>query len=285
MGIQIDRAGESQAMVDPTALGVALFAALLVMTVVWALHLGEEDASIVDPVWAPAIVLTALAYAGFLGRWPTGGRVVFLLVPLAWAARLSLYLAARHAHEGEDRRYRRMREARGDAWWWQSLYAVFWLQGGLATLVALPLMGLMTAGGDPGLLAWLGALLTLAGFFYEALADGQLARFKRSEATRVGDPVEGHGSTPGGVLESGLWRFSRHPNYFGEAVLWWGIGVTSWGLGAPFGLFGSVVITVLLLKVSGVALTESDIASRRPEYVAYARRTNAFLPGKPRTTD
>ncbi|MEO0662796.1 MAG: DUF1295 domain-containing protein [Planctomycetota bacterium] len=266
-------------MFDLSAYLVAFGAAALLMTVVWALHLRDEDASIVDPVWGPAIVFTGLVYALYLGRFPMGDRLVALLVPLAWAARLARHLQARHAREGEDRRYRKMREGRGDDWWWQSLYAVFWLQAVLAAAVALPLMAVLSAREPLGLVGWVGVVVAFVGFFFESVSDGQLARFKKLEAARL--EAEGPGAERG-VMNTGLWRYSRHPNYFGEAVLWWGVGISAWAVGATWGLIGSGAITFLLLRVSGVTLTESDIEARRPAYRDYIRGTNAFVPGRPR---
>lgn len=261
-------------MISPGTALLALAAASLAMTVVWAVHLGDEDASIVDPLWGPAIVLVGLAHALAAGAALQGPRLLLLLCAAAWAARLGWHLARRHAQVGEDRRYRRMREARGDRWWWQSFLVVFQLQAALAWIVALPLMVGLTGGGALGPLGLLGFAVFAAGFGFEAVADGQLARFRaRPESA-------------GRVLDTGLWRVSRHPNYFGEALLWWGLGLVALDLGAGaaawWALLGPAALTFLLLKVSGVALTEADIADRRPEYREYVRRTPAFLPGRPR---
>ena len=151
---------------------------------------------------------------------------------------------------------------------------VFTLQAVLAWVVALPLMVGATGARSFGVLGALGVLVFLAGFFCEAIADGQLSRFKARP------------DSAGRVLDTGLWRYSRHPNYFGEAVVWWGLGLMALDLGAGshrlIALLGPSLITFLLLKVSGVTLTEADIADRRPDYREYVRRTNAFVPGRPR---
>lgn len=261
-------------MITLTPALLALGAALLFMAVVWAVHLGDEDASIVDPLWGPAIVLVGVMHALASGAELVGARLSILLLACAWAARLAWHLARRHAATGEDRRYRKMREARGARWWWQSLFVVFSLQAVLAWIVALPLMVGATGAGTLGVVGVLGVLVFLGGFFCEALADGQLARFKaRAESA-------------GQVLDTGLWRYSRHPNYFGETVVWWGLGLVALDLGhgaaAWWALVGPAAITFLLLKVSGVTLTEADIADRRPEYRDYVRRTSAFVPMPPR---
>lgn len=250
---------------------LALAAAALFMAVVWAVHLTDEDASIVDPLWGPAIVLVGVVHAVASDVPLVGARLLALLAAGAWALRLAWHLARRHAAVGEDRRYRKMREARGARWWWQSLFVVFLLQAALAFIVALPLMVAATGAPALGAVGALGLAVFLFGFLFEAVADGQLSRFKSSE------------DSAGRVLDTGLWRLSRHPNYFGEAVVWWGLGLVALDLGrgahAWWALLGPALITFLLLKVSGVTMTEADIAERRPEYRDYVRRTNAFLPG------
>ncbi|MEZ6015504.1 MAG: DUF1295 domain-containing protein [Planctomycetota bacterium] len=253
---------------------LALAAALLVMSVVWAVHLADEDASIVDPMWGPTIVLVGVVHSVASPVPLAGGRLLLILCAGAWATRLAWHLARRHAQTGEDRRYKKMREARGERWWWQSLFVVFTLQAALAWVVALPLMVGATGSRTVGVVGGLGLALFLFGFFFEAIADGQLARFKARD------------DSAGKVLDSGLWRFSRHPNYFGEAVVWWGLGLLALDLGfgaaAWWALAGPLLITFLLLKVSGVTLTEADIADRRPEYRDYVRRTSAFVPRPPK---
>lgn len=262
-------------MFDLSAAAIALFASLLLMTTVWALHLRDEDASIVDPVWGIAIWSTGLVYALESGRALMGGRLVVLVLSGAWAARLASHLFIRHGIEGRDRRYETMRERRGDAWWWQSLFVVFWLQAALAWLVALPLFVLLTGDRELGVLGWIGIVLAVASFTFEAIADGQLARFKHEERAREGDER--------GVLDTGLWRYSRHPNYFGEASFWCALGLAAAAQGVWWAPIGPAVITFMLLRVSGVTMTEENIEERRPEYAAYIRETNAFLPGPPRS--
>ncbi len=255
---------------------LALTASLLFMAVVWAVHLADEDASIVDPLWGPAIVLVGVVHAVAAGVPLVGARLLCLLFAGAWALRLCWHLSRRHAAQGEDRRYKKMREARGAKWWWQSLFVVFTLQAVLAWIVALPLMVALTGELRMGPIGVVGALVFLVGFFYEAIADGQLSRFKSNPESK------------GRVLETGLWRNSRHPNYFGESVVWWGLGLSAFDLGrgdaAWWALLGPAAITFLLLKVSGVTMTEADIAERRPEYRDYIRRTPAFVPGPVRST-
>lgn len=255
---------------------VALLAVALLLTTVWAVHLRDHDASIVDPVWGAAIWTVGAVYTLDAGAAWTGARMVALLLAGAWALRLGVHLHVRHGLVGEDRRYRAMREKRGEDWWWQSLPVVFLLQAALAWVVALPLMALGTGPRALSPLVALGFLVALGGFLFEAVADGQLARYKHTNAQ------EPAGEGDRGVMDQGLWGLSRHPNYFGEAVFWWGLGLAALATGAWWGLLGPALITFMLLKVSGVAMTEADIAERRPAYRDYVRRVNAFIPGRPR---
>lgn len=260
---------------------IALLAVSLLLSVVWAIHLRDRDASIVDPVWGLAIWLSGFVYALDTGVEITGARLVGLLLAAAWAVRLGVHLHIRHGIVGEDRRYRSMREKRGEDWWWQSYYVVFLLQAVLAWVVALPLMAVVTGATAPGFLVWAGFVLAFVGFAYESVADGQLARYKHVLAeARNRDPQAASGDDPG-VMDRGLWRFSRHPNYFGEMVFWWGMGMAGAAQGRMWALLGSAFISFMLLKVSGVSMTEADIADRKPAYRDYVRRTNAVIPGRP----
>ena len=155
-------------MISLTPALLALAAALLFMAVVWAVHLSDEDASIVDPLWGPAIVLVGVVHALASETALVGARLVILLLAGAWALRLAWHLTRRHAQTGEDRRYRKMREARGARWWWQSLFVVFALQAVLAWIVALPLMVGATGARALGVVGVLGVLVFLGGFCCEA---------------------------------------------------------------------------------------------------------------------
>lgn len=263
-------------MFDLSSALVALLAVSLLMTIVWAIHLRDHDASIVDPIWGAAIWTVGAIHTLDVGASVRGGRLIALLLAGAWALRLGVHLHVRHGLVGEDRRYTAMREKRGDVWWWQSLPVVFLLQAALAWVVAFPLVALGSGPVGIGWITALGFLVAFAGFVFEAIADGQLARYKHLERTGA---ESGAGR---GVMDQGLWGLSRHPNYFGEAVFWWGLGLAAVGIGAWWALLGPVLITFMLLKVSGVTMTEADIADRRPAYRDYVRRVNAFVPGRPK---
>lgn len=245
----------------------------IVMGVTWTVSVLVRDVSIVDPVWGLTFVLVA-ALAYWVGD-PPGSRGLHLLLLVAiWGMRLFVYLAWRKEQEpGEDRRYVRMRQ-RIPAFTFTSLFVVFLAQGVLLWIVALPVMLAM---GDPsGARVWPlaigGTLLWAIGVTFEAVGDRQLARFKADPANK------------GAVMDRGLWRYTRHPNYFGDACVWWGIFLVCLEVPDAWrGVIGPLLMTILLLRVSGVALLERSIGSRRSGYAEYARRTSAFIPRPPRS--
>lgn len=242
---------------------------VVAMTMLWALSVRLGDASIVDPFWGPGFLLVSLTYLLVDGSYDARGVLVLLLVA-AWAVRLGWHLLVRNREEGEDERYRQMREKRGRRFWWQSLFTVFWLQALLLWVISAPLLGAVVGTGSLGPWDVAGALLFALGLSLEAVADRQLARFKADPRNR------------GRVLDTGLWRYSRHPNYFGEAVLWWGFYLFAVGAGEAWTAVGPVVITFLLLKVSGVTMLERNLKRSKPGYAEYVERTSAFVPWPPK---
>ncbi len=251
-----------------TTAAAAVFA---LMTLVWVVSLARDDVSIVDVVWGPAYLVAVLA------AWWTSPTSAWALPTVAlvaaWAMRLAFHLAPR-VREPEDRRYAEMRARNGQAFRWSSLVRVFWLQGAIVVVFSVPLVATVLAPGAPGGWATVAAGVVLAGLVFEAIADAQLSTFRAS------------GGTDGRVLDTGLWRYSRHPNYFGEAVVWWGFGLwTTVALGSPLPLIVSGLMTGLLLRVSGIPLLEPHLESTRPGYAAYARRTSAFVPWPPSAPD
>jgi steroid 5-alpha reductase family enzyme len=243
----------------------------LAMSVLWLLSLRLRDASIVDPFWGTGFVMVAwLAALGAQGT--SARRLLALALVTVWGLRLSLHLLVRNRGRGEDPRYRAMRARSGALFPVVSLFTVFAFQGALLWVVSLPLQVAIALPGPSSLgpLDLVAAGLWALGFLFEAVGDWQLVRFRRDPANR------------GQALESGLWRYTRHPNYFGDAVQWWGFGLLGLAAGAWWTLVSPAAMTFLLVKVSGVALLEKDIAERRPGYRDYVRRTNAFFPWFPR---
>lgn len=243
------------------------------MAVVWVVSVVVRDASIIDIAWGPNFVLISwVAVAVADGdRWR--GALLTAMVTV-WGLRLALHLAVRNLGHGEDPRYRAMRRYWGDRFWIVSLGTVFALQGVLAWIVALPVQ-LGSSVQDPGNRAvmWLGVAVFSLGLAFETIGDLQLTRFRNDPTTR------------GQVLDRGLWRYTRHPNYFGDAVAWWGIALVGASAGgvAVVGLAGALVMTLLLLKVSGVPLLERSMAERRPGYAEYVATTSSFVPWPKRT--
>jgi steroid 5-alpha reductase family enzyme len=244
--------------------------ALLALGVVaWAIATARRNAGLVDIFWPLFFLLGALVCAAFAESLEVRAIIVLVLIA-AWALRLATYLAARNWNAPEDHRYRDIRARNEPGFAWKSLYLVFGLQAVLAWLILAPVAAAIASPVAFGWLGLVGATLAAFGTGFEAIADAQLARFKADAANK------------GAVMDRGLWRYSRHPNYFGEFCVWWGFFLLAIDAGAWWTLFSPVLMTVLLLRVSGVALLERDIGERRPAYRDYVARTNAFFPGRPR---
>ncbi len=258
-------------MFDLTAYFAGLGAMSAAAVLVWVLSLARRDASIVDSLWSVFFIIGGVSYA--LVAAETGPRTAIVLTLVSvWALRLAGYITWRNWGEGEDRRYQAIRARNEPNFAVKSLVIVFLLQAVLAWIVSLPLLGAITAPAPMGVLDWLGVALVVVGIFFETVGDAQLARFKA-------DPANA-----GKVMDRGLWRYTRHPNYFGDFCVWWGFFVIALAAGAWWSFPGPLLMSFFLLKVSGVALLEKDISERRPKYADYVARTNAFFPGPPRSS-
>jgi steroid 5-alpha reductase family enzyme len=251
---------------SPYWVGLAVCAALAVAG--WLITLPRENVNLVDSLWPGFFLTAAVAYAALAPVIGPRAPLVLILVAL-WALRLSAHLIVRNWGKAEDRRYRAIRVNNSPGFAWKSLYIVFGLQAVLAWVISLPLFAAIVSSAPLGFLDVIGTTLVLAGVAIEAAADRQLARFTSDPANR------------GRVMDRGLWHYSRHPNYFGEATVWWGFFVIAAAGGGWWTLLSPILMTLLLLRVSGVTLLERDIAERRPGYRDYARRTNAFFPWPP----
>ncbi|MGB1016128.1 MAG: DUF1295 domain-containing protein [Nannocystaceae bacterium] len=251
-----------------SGLGIVLAAT----TLLWMWSVRLKNAGIVDVFWGSSFILLACHY---FAQTPAGNPVrkwLVLMCVFLWGARLTLHIGWRNhgpGRSGEDFRYQAFRQHYGpERYWWFSLFQVFWLQGALAWLISAPLLGAQSAAAPISLLDGVALLVWVVGFVFEAGADLQLARFRARRR-------------PGQLLTTGFWRYTRHPNYFGDAACWWGFGLFAVAAGAPLGILGSALMTFLLVRVSGVAMLERTL-KKRPGYAAYARRTSAFLPWFPR---
>jgi len=250
---------------------IGLAAVVALFTILWVASLILRNSSIVDMWWGPGILLIGLTYFLTTAGAQSRGRVIVALLAL-WAIRLAWHIGARNIGHGEDFRYAKWRRERGAAWWWFSYFKVFLLQSVIAWIVSLPLYYAIAPVAPVGLtpLDFAGIIVFAIGFLFEAIGDEQLRRFKA-------DP-----SSKGKILDTGLWRYTRHPNYFGEALLWWGFGLFALATGGYLGLVGPAIMTWLLIRVSGVSLLEETLKSSKPGYAEYIRRTSAFVPMPPR---
>ncbi len=253
--------------------GALLAAALAVFAYVNVIHLlalAKKDNGIMDAAWGPGFVV--VAWLGLaLGGAPDPRRWLLAALVTVWGVRLCVHILLRNAGRGEDFRYRAWRGAWGRWFYVRSYFQIYLLQGFFMFVVAMPVMVTNARLGGP--LGWLDALgvaVWLVGFGFEALGDYQLLRFMKDPANK------------GRVMRYGVWRLTRHPNYFGEATLWWGCYLIALGVpGGGWALVSPVVIGWLLLCVSGIPMLEAKYASR-PEYQAYKKTTSAFFPRLPK---
>lgn len=247
-------------------------AVLIMMIVLWAWSVYRRDASIVDPWWSMGFLLVAVCT--WLSSSGSLSKAVLLGCVALWAVRLWWHLLRRSIGKPEDPRYQQFRKRFGaQRYWWVSLFQVFLLQGALLVLIAVPLEAALAAPLADGFV-WndgVGVVFFAIGFVCEATADSQLQRFRADPSKR------------GAVLDTGIWRYSRHPNYFGETLIWWGFWLCA--VDAPFGVWSvvsPVLLTVLLLRVSGVTMLESQLAKTKPGYAEYVRKTSVFVPWPPK---
>lgn len=246
---------------------------ITLMTLLWLLSLWLQDSSIVDIFWGFGFVVTGWLYYtltpdDFLGR-----KILLMLLVFTWGMRLTLHIYLRNRGQGEDYRYAQWREEAGEAWWWQSFFRVFLLQGILMWLISAPLLAAQLPSQPPRFtfLDILGVLIWGMGFYFEAVGDWQLAQFKANPENE------------GKVLRSGVWRYTRHPNYFGDAAQWWGFFIMAAQTWTGLATISSpILMTVLLIRVSGVALLEKNLTASKPKYEDYIRTTSAFFPWFPR---
>ena len=251
---------------------LGLGAILAVQALLWVLSLRLQDASIADVFWGLGFVLLAWLYWALSPALTPRSWLVAVLTTL-WGTRLSQHILRRRRGNAEDPRYQAMRASQGHAFWWRSLFTVFWLQGAISWFVALPLLVAIRAPQPAAFtpIDGLGVLLFTVGFGFEIVGDLQLERFRTEPANR------------GNVLDRGLWRYTRHPNYFGDATLWW--GMYAMAVSTPGGwltLPSPTLMTLLLMRVSGVTLLEEHLTASKPGYRAYVQRVPAFFPWRRR---
>lgn len=249
-----------------------LAAIMILMAVLWVVSIIIRNAGIVDIFWGIGFVLASVIYFT-LSPGNDQRKLLVLFLTFIWGLRLSIHIAWRNRGRGEDFRYRQFRKNYGaERYWWISFFQVFLLQGTLLWLVSSTLLGGMYVSVNVTInwLAFAGIAVWLTGLFFETAGDYQLARFKADPANR------------GKVLSSGLWRYTRHPNYFGDSAVWWGFGLISISAGNWLPALGSLLMTILIIKVSGVVLLEKSLIGGKEGYKEYIQRTSAFIPWFPR---
>ncbi len=245
---------------------------LACMTLLWLISLALRNSSIVDIFWGLGFVVAAWAYHVRAPEALSARTVLLLALVSVWGLRLSFYILWRNWGKAEDFRYAKWRAESGTRWWWKSLLQVFLLQGLLLWVISAPLLAAQLRSPAPSH-TWLDGTaigVWLIGFFFEAVGDLQLARFRANPANR------------GTLLRSGVWRFTRHPNYFGDATQWWGFYLLALAAGGGWTIFSPLLMTILLVRVSGVALLEKSLAEVKPGYREYIESTSAFIPWLPR---
>ena len=244
---------------------------MTMMTILWLISIRIKNVSIVDLFWGFGFVLANALYFMETDGFETRKSLLLVLVSI-WGFRLSAYLAIRNIGKGEDFRYQKFRKDYGEhRYWWISFFQTFLLQGVLMWLISAPLLGAQFYADDKlGVLDFIGISLWIIGFVFEAGGDAQLKRFKADPANK------------GKVLNTGFWHYTRHPNYFGDAAVWCGYGFICLSAGSYIPILGSVLMTALIIKVSGVALLEKSLSETKPEYKEYIEKTSAFIPWFPK---
>lgn len=249
--------------------GLLVIVVLAVVT--WVISVIKKDVSIVDTTWSLMIMAGGLSYA-FSAEALTGRNLVIVGLLTIWALRLSVYVTWRNWGEAEDHRYQQIRVKYSPNFALKSLGIIFMFQAVIAWIISLPLLPAMASQASLSLIDMLAISLWTIGMFFESVGDWQLARFKANPDNR------------GKVMDRGLWRYTRHPNYFGEAVIWWAFYLFALSSGAWWTFPAPLLMTWLLLKFSGVVMLEETIVKRRPAYQQYIESTNAFIPGPSKQT-
>jgi steroid 5-alpha reductase family enzyme len=242
------------------------------MAVIWLVSLFLKNSSIVDIFWGAGFVLSNWVYFALTPDGFSTRKWLISLIVTVWGLRLSLYILWRNWGKVEDFRYRKWREDAGSKWWWQSFFKVFLIQGVLMWAISAPLLAAQISRTPSYLsvLDYLAAAVWAVGFFFEAVGDWQLARFKAYPANK------------GKVMSQGVWRYTRHPNYFGDSAQWWGYYLIAAAAGGVWTIWGPIIMTILLLRVSGASLLERTLKETRPGYKEYIENTSEFIPWFPK---
>jgi steroid 5-alpha reductase family enzyme len=247
-------------------------AIIILMTFLWILSVFLENASIVDPFWSIAFIVAGITYY-FNTNGNLDRKTLVITLLLVWGLRLAIYLGWRNWGKSEDFRYKQFRENYGaKRYWWFSFFQVFLLQGVLAWFISAPILAAMYFGKNLplGLLDYIACSIWLIGFIFEAGGDFQLAKFKAKKENK------------GKLLTTGLWKFTRHPNYFGDATIWLSFALFSISVQSYIPILSFILMTYLIVKVSGVSLLERTLIHKKPNYKEYIQKTNSFFPWFPK---
>jgi steroid 5-alpha reductase family enzyme len=245
---------------------------LVLVTLLWIWSVFIKNVSIVDIFWGLGFVVVNAFYV-FMSGELNARKILILTLVSIWGLRLTIYLAFRNIGKGEDFRYQEFRRNYGPKrYWWFSFFQVFLLQGLLIMIVSLPLLGINSSAssGDLKVLDYIGIVVWFIGFIFEAGGDFQLVRFKRQFENK------------GKVLNTGFWKYTRHPNYFGDSAVWWAYAIFSIAAGSYWQIIGSIIMTILIIKISGVSLLEKTLKDTKSQYRDYIQKTNSFFPWLPK---
>lgn len=248
-------------------IGLVIF---ILMTILWLLSLPMKNASIVDIFWGTGFVISSWLAFIITPDGPTERKLLISALVTIWGLRLTVHIFIRNRGKPEDFRYQKWREENGKSWWLRSYYRVFLLQGFLMWIISTPLLAAQLTNTPLFWLDYLAVAVWMVGFFFEAVGDWQLARFKANPANK------------GKVLDSGVWRYTRHPNYFGDSTQWWGYYLVAAAAGGWWTVFSPILMTLFLMRVSGVTLLEKSLKDEKPGYKEYIETTSEFVPWFPR---
>lgn len=244
----------------------------VLVTLLWIWSVIIKNVSIVDIFWGLGFVIVNAFYVFMSGELNDRKLLILILVSI-WGLRLVIYLAKRNIGKGEDFRYQEFRKTYGPKrYWWFSFFQTFLLQGFLIMIISLPLLGISTSdsSGDLNIIDYIGIIVWIIGFTFEAGGDYQLMRFQKNPNNK------------GKVLDSGFWKYTRHPNYFGDSAVWWSYAIFSIAAGNYWHIIGSIIMTLLIIKISGVSLLEKTLKNTKPQYKEYIEKTNSFFPWFPK---
>lgn len=244
---------------------------LTFMFLLWLASLALKNAAIVDIFWGFGFVLTGWLFFALTPQGLILRKILLMTIVSIWGLRLTLHIYIRNHGKAEDFRYAAWRAEAGKAWWWRSFFKVFFLQGLLMWVISIPLLAAQITDAPFSWLDLFGLLVWTVGFYFKAAGDAQLSAFKADVNNK------------GKVLNSGVWHYTRHPNYFGDATQWWGFYLLALAAGGWWVAYSSILMTLLLLRVSGVALLEKTLKDTKPGYREYIERTSAFFPLPPKS--